>query len=63
LLKYTDLPELTASIALRRVLLAGAVDAAGKKLSEEEVREVYRSAPNVDVLVESLWEPAAILRL
>jgi hypothetical protein len=38
LLKHTDLPELAASIAPRRVVLAGAVDAAGKPLEVAAVK-------------------------
>ena len=33
LLAHTDLPELTASLAPRRVTLAGAIDGAGNRLA------------------------------
>jgi hypothetical protein len=47
LLNHTDLPEVVASLAPRRVILAGAVDAAGKRVDAAEVRRIYAAAPNV----------------
>jgi hypothetical protein len=60
LLRHTDLPELAAAIAPRRIVLAGAVDAGGIRLPVEEVRREY-AAENVDIHPEPLWTAAAIL--
>ena len=62
LLLHTDLPELAASMAPRRVVLAGAVDGAGRKMAPEEVRKQYGGAANIEVLPDALWDPASILR-
>jgi hypothetical protein len=61
LLLHTDLPELAASLAPRRVVIAGAVDGAGKTMSQEDVRKQYAGASHVDVLPDALWNPASIL--
>jgi hypothetical protein len=62
LLQHTDLPELAASLTPRRVVLAGAVDGAGRKMAPEDVRKQYAGAANIEVLPEALWDPASILR-
>jgi dienelactone hydrolase len=61
LLKHTDLPELVASIAPRKVVLAGSVGANGKPLDLEAVRKIYEKAPNVQVVAGSRWDAAALL--
>ncbi len=48
LLRHTDLPELAASIAPRKIRLSGTVDAAGKVVSPTLVRRTYAS-PNVEL--------------
>ena len=60
MLLHTDLPEVTASIAPRRVILAGVVDAAGNRLEVEAVRQIYRSAANVEVRQNAAWDAAAV---
>lgn len=62
LLKHTDLPAIAASLAPRRVVLAGATDATGARIAPEEVLRMYGNRPNVEALAEALWEPRAILR-
>ena len=62
LLLHTDLPELAASMAPRRVVLAGAVDGAGRKVAPEDVSKQYAGAAHVEVLPDALWDPATILR-
>jgi len=59
-LRHTDLPGLAAAIAPRRVVLAGAVDAAGRKLPVVEVRDEYGAA-NVDVRPDAVWSAEAML--
>lgn len=62
LLRHTDLPEVAAAIAPRRVVLAGAIDAAGKTLDAAAVRQAYASA-NVDVQPKAAWDAAAFRRV
>jgi len=52
LLRSTDLPQIAASLAPRRVTIAAAVDAAGRQLPAETVRGVY---PTATVLTEPAW--------
>ncbi len=61
LLAHTDLPELTVSLAPRRVTLAGTVDGAGNRMTPEAVRAEFPSAPNVRILPEPGWSPSDIL--
>jgi dienelactone hydrolase len=63
LLLHTDLPEVAASLAPRRVVLAGAVDGAGRKLTAGEVRQHCGSAANIEIFPDSLWDPVSILRV
>jgi dienelactone hydrolase len=44
ILKHTDLPELAARLAPRRVKIAGAVDGGGQSLSMDAARHVYKSS-------------------
>jgi dienelactone hydrolase len=60
-LEHTDLPDLAHSMAPTRLVLAGAVDAAGRKRAPEEVRQEYGDAPNVQVLPDPQWSPESIL--
>ena len=62
LLLHTDLPELAASLAPRRVVLAGAVNGAGHRLAPDEVRKYYSGAVHVEVLPDALWDSSGILR-
>ena len=55
LLNHTDLPEVAASLAPRRVVLAGAVDGAGKRMAAAEVRAIYAQAANVEVRPDPGW--------
>jgi dienelactone hydrolase len=43
-LNHTDLPEIAASIAPRRVTLAGSTDAKGFTMAPDDIRAVYESA-------------------
>jgi hypothetical protein len=62
LLLHTDLPELVASMAPRRVVLAGAVDGAAQRLAPDLVRKQYAGLAHVEVLADALWDPANISR-
>jgi dienelactone hydrolase len=59
ILKHTDLAEVARSIAPRRVVLAGVVNAAGEAVAPTEVRKLYASA-NVEVRPRSEWNEAAL---
>jgi hypothetical protein len=61
LLAHTDLPELTVSLAPRRVTLAGMVDGAGNRLPVEAVRAEFPGASHVRVQAEPAWSPSEIL--
>jgi dienelactone hydrolase len=61
LLAHTDLPELTVSLAPRRVTIAGAVDAAGNRMAVESVRSEFSAASHIRVLPEPGWSPSDIL--
>ena len=50
----TDLPEIAAAIAPREIVLMGTVDAEGKGLKEERVRESYGSQ-NVKIREGRVW--------
>jgi cephalosporin-C deacetylase-like acetyl esterase len=54
MLERADFPQLAASIAPRRVILAGAVNAAQRTLPPEDVRRSY-SSPNVEVRAAAAW--------
>jgi dienelactone hydrolase len=60
LLLHTDLPELAASIAPRKVILAGAIDAAGKTVDAAAVRQAYAAARNVEVRPRPQWDRATL---
>ncbi len=61
LLAHTDLPELTAALAPRRVTLAGAIDGAGNRLAVEAVRTEFSGATNIRVLAAPAWNPSDIM--
>jgi cephalosporin-C deacetylase-like acetyl esterase len=59
MLQHTDLPDVAAALAPRRVCLAGAVDAAGGTLEAAAVRALY-SAEHVVVRPEAKWDAEAL---
>jgi hypothetical protein len=59
MLQHTDLPEVAASMAPRRVCLAGAVDAAGGTLEVAPVRGVY-GGKHIVVRAEAKWDAEAL---
>lgn len=58
LLRHTDLPELTASLSPRKVVLAGTVDARGAAVDPAQVRRLY---PRAEVLEEARWDVEGLL--
>ena len=62
-LEHTDLPEVAASLAPRRVILAGAVGASGAAMSAAEARQLYAQAGNTEIRAEASWDLAAFQQL
>jgi dienelactone hydrolase len=54
-LLHTDLPEIAATIAPRKIVLAGAVDATGERVEAEKVRALYGGA-HVQVRPKPQWD-------
>lgn len=63
LLRETDLPQLARSIAPRRLILAGAVDAAGKTLDIASVRRIWEPAGNVELREAPAWDVETLAAL
>jgi hypothetical protein len=59
-MRHTDLPEVAASVAPRRVILAGVIDAAGRKMDIGAVTRIYASAHSVQTLPEGAWNATAL---
>lgn len=59
LLRHTDLPDVAASIAPRRVTLAGTVDASGSAMESAAVRGIY-SGGHVTVSDKAAWDIDAL---
>jgi cephalosporin-C deacetylase-like acetyl esterase len=60
MLERADFPQIAASMAPRRVIVAGAVDAARRPLSTADVRRIYAAA-NVDVRPAAEWNADALV--
>jgi len=60
MLQHTDLPDVAASLAPRRVCLAGAVDGAGGTLEVAAVRAAY-SGDHVAIRPEAKWDAEALI--
>jgi pimeloyl-ACP methyl ester carboxylesterase len=64
LLNHTDLPEVAASIAPRKIVLAGIIDAEGRAMETNAVRTLYASANragNLSVVPAADWSAKALL--
>ncbi len=64
LLNHIDLPEIAASMAPRKIVLAGAIDAEGKAMKTDAVSALYdaaRQAGNLSVLPAADWSAKALL--
>lgn len=60
LLRHTDLPDVVAGLAPRRVTLAGSVDATGSAAPERVVREPYKTAGNAHFVERAEWSAEAL---
>lgn len=64
LLNHTDLPELAAAIAPRKIVLAGTINAEGSAVDSNAVRTMYGSAAsagNLSVIPNDDWSAATLL--
>jgi dienelactone hydrolase len=59
ILLHTDLPEVAASLAPRRVCLAGAIDAKGDRLAVEKVRALYGGS-HLEVRARAQWDEESL---
>jgi hypothetical protein len=55
-LQYADLPAVAKSIAPRKIILAGTVDGAGRKMPVSEVRKLYPDTGHIEVVEDALWD-------
>jgi len=58
LLNHTDLPDMAASVAPRRITLAGTIDAKGFAMTGDAVRGIYKSADqkgNLMIRAQAEW--------
>ena len=55
ILDHTDLPDITAQSQARKVILAGMLDGAGRRLPADEVRKIYERTRNLEVLDQATW--------
>jgi dienelactone hydrolase len=65
ILAHTDLPEIAARLAPRRVMVAGPVDGGGEPLNMEAARNVYKSSldgGHLNVSESPDWNVAALAR-
>ena len=63
LFRSTDLPQVAASAAPRRIHLAGAVDGGGSRMTPEAVLSIYGSAKNVETSAEPAWNESVFMGL
>jgi dienelactone hydrolase len=61
ILLHTDLPEIAAAVAPRRVCLAGTVNAAGEVLNETAVRAAYGDSGHIAVRPDARWDLEALV--
>jgi hypothetical protein len=62
LLEHTDLPEITAQSQARKIILAGMLDGAGRRLPGDEVRKLYERTHNLEVLDQATWNIDSLSR-
>lgn len=62
LLEHTDLPEITAQSQARRIVMAGMIDGAGRRLPGDEVRKLYERTHNLEVFDQATWNIDSLTR-
>ncbi|HLK20781.1 MAG TPA: acetylxylan esterase [Bryobacteraceae bacterium] len=58
-LRSTDLPQIAATIAPRKIVLAGVLDGAGKSLTAAGAKRLYTSS-NIEIRQEAAWDSDAL---
>ena len=61
ILRYTDLPQIAATLAPRPLTLAGVVDGANRSVITDKVRAVY-SADNITIRDSAAWDAESLSR-
>jgi cephalosporin-C deacetylase-like acetyl esterase len=62
LLEHTDLPEIAAQSLSRKMVLAGMLDGAGRRIPAAEVRKIYEKTRNLEVLDQATWSVNSLVR-
>lgn len=62
MLTVCDLPDVAASVSPRKVIMAGALNGAGTRMSSDALRSVYGGASNVEIQNEANWDLEALTR-
>jgi len=62
MLEHTDLPEVAAQSQARKVIMAGMIDGAGRRLPADEVRKLYERTRNLEVLDQAAWSVETFVR-
>jgi hypothetical protein len=60
-LRSTDLPEIAAALAPRKIIIAGILDGAGQPAAPLEVRRAYLGS-NIEVREKATWNSDALSR-
>lgn len=66
ILAHTDLPEIAASLAPRRTILAGLVDGKARPISLAAAQQVYKAATasgHLEIREQSEWSASALARI
>jgi dienelactone hydrolase len=53
---HTDLPGIAREVVSRKIILAGTVDGAGRKMPVSEVRKLYPDTGSVQIEAEASWD-------
>jgi dienelactone hydrolase len=59
ILEYPDLPEMIKSLAPRKVILAGAIDAAGKQVAAKTAADEHDNAKHITIKPQPSWDIAS----
>jgi dienelactone hydrolase len=59
-LRSTDLPEIAATLAPRKLIIAGVLDGAGKPVAVSDAKRAYSSS-NIEIREETAWDTDALL--
>jgi hypothetical protein len=57
---HTDLPEISASLGRRKIILAGMLDGGGRRMDSASVRKPYERCSSLEVSDQAAWTLEAI---